>query len=355
MSPLKPTSRSLIARFRALTQRHGRGHRWLRSALVASAVAGLAQAGWAVLRGGEPVPAAVAADRKAAVQLASQARQSYETKQFSKAVDLYQQAWQADPSETGLLYNAARAAHLGGLLERSSDLYGQFLELAGRDAAVAAKAKGYLAEVRNERVQAEVTAADAALAANQPAEASRRFAAALALAPDRADLQLRTAEADAAAGDAEAARIRLRTWLTAAPAASPDHSRALALQARLDPPAPVTRREGGARAIAGWTALGLGLGAGAGAVFELLRARSDQAALDGQIADRKDGLVRGIGYDDAVSASERIASYRTWAAILGGVGVAAAGVGTWLLLAGPEAPAVVVTPWPAGASVAWKF
>ena len=79
------------------------------------------------------VQVAQAADKsRMAVTLAQQASKSFETGDFARASELYLAAWRTDPNPD-FLFGAARSAHLGGITDKATELYRQFLGTEGAD------------------------------------------------------------------------------------------------------------------------------------------------------------------------------------------------------------------------------
>lgn len=303
-------------------------------------------------------PAHAADNTKAAAALAGSARQAYDSGQHAKAAELYLQAWQAAPGQTGLLYNAARASHVAGLWDDAEARYRQFLDLPGHDKAIDAKVMGYLDEVRVKRAEDRARAATEAMQAGDAQAAMALYRAAVVQAPERFEWLPLLAEAERAAGQKESAREHLRTYLDRAPPDAPgraDTQRQLAEWVLADGQAPVLAAEESSGKTPAWIVTGAGLAAAATAGWLWWHARGEQQDLNARLADRDSGnFVRGIGYDEAVAKHDSIGRYSTGAALTGGVAAALTGAGLWWLLR-PAKAKVVIAPMPGGVTVGARF
>ena len=84
-------------------------------------------------------------------------------------------------------------------------------------------------------------------------------------------------------------------------------------------------------------------------------AASDNKVLKNDLAElNAGGLINGVTHEEAVSMASSINTRMGVAAGLAGVGLAAAGVGSWLLVRTPVRAAVVL-PQPGGAMLVWRF
>lgn len=353
----------------------------------------------ALLLAGGPVTSAQAqgADRaKAAAAMAGNAMKAYEKGDYERAAELFLNAWRTHPANSGLLYNAARATHLAGRADQAEALYKQFLEQAQKDPKLEEKAKGYLDELRLKRADAKAAEAEQAVKAGDHAGAARLYLDAARIAPERHVYRMRAAKARFQAGDLDEAEQGLKAWLAQAPADAPERGEAQTYLDRIaearkpkpaqaptqpktpaGPSAPGTQQgPGGAQPGPGvtqpgpgvtqpgtqesqllaWSTIGGGVAAGGAALGLWLVAAGAQDELNAKLENRNGkGLVTDIGYAEAQTESDRIAGLRSGAAIAGGVGVVALGVGTWLLLRGKPAERVQILPTPQGAHLAVRF
>ncbi len=343
--------------------------------------------------------AACAVDKaKVAEGMAVQAGKAFEGGDYARAADLYLNAYRTD-ANSAFLYGAARSQHLAGRLDQANELYQQFLTAANADPERQKRAREYLAEI--ERSKAVALAADAEKAQrDDPKLAASLYQDAYKLAPMRPDLLFRAAVAEQQAGDLTAAQKDFEVYLAKAQANAPERTQA---QARLEsirrklnpqvtpelvaPPelkAPVEPKPEAkpvappetksvvqpdlprppigveAPAVApsrwpGWAMVGLGGALAVGGLVVYLGAASANSQLQQDLTVTNDaGQISGLTHEEAQSRAAAINTRMGVAAGLAGAGVAAAGVGTWLLVRTPARAAVVV-PQPGGALLVWRF
>ena len=339
---------------------------------------------------------------KVAEGMAVQAGKAFETGDYARAADLYLNAYRTDAS-AAYLYGAARSQHLAGRTDQATELYQQFLTAPNADAERQKRARDYLADI--ERSKAGALAADADKAQrDDPKLAASLYLDAYKLAPARVDLLFRAAVAEQQAGDLASAQAHFEAYLAKAPASATERSQAqarlesirrkLSPQALLPPPLEVktepkpepkpevkseqppepkaqpltpTRQEvmppvAGVQAPAtepsrwpGWALIGTGGALAITSVVLLAGAVSDNAQLRSDLnGTNSAGLIVSLTHEAAVNRAASINSRMGVAAGLAGAGLAAAGVGTWLLLRTPARAAVVV-PQAGGATLVWRF
>lgn len=331
-----------------------------------------------------PGVAFAAEKSKIAEMMARQAMSTYESGDFLRAAQLYLEAYRTD-ARAAFLWAAARAEHVGGSFDKAADHYRQALALSDMDPAVRAKAEAYLCEVQQARADAKLTEAEKSIRRGDLRLGTVLYHEAFALAPQRFEFLFKAAVAEQTAGDLAAAERDYAAYLQGAPADAGDRNQAhvrleslrvasgptgpaapglpLPLPAAVAPGAAVTvvptdpgTNWLGRSALVGGAAL---LASGAGL---WLSQGGERADLDAALARRDGSQVIGIGYDAYVQRRDDLnGNYRT-AATLGGVGVAAAGVGAWLLVRTPAqavhvAPNVqlAAAPGTAGLNLAWRF
>ncbi len=337
---------------------------------------------------------AVALDaHKTAEALASRAAKAFEAGNMAEAATLYRDAFHVDGSESAYLYGAARAAHTGHDLEHAEQDYVAFLAIPDADPARVQKAKGYLETLRAElsgqkalEAKRAETAGDALLAATLYLEAWR-------MAPDRADPLLKAAILERQLGDKKSAVSHLQRYLQLAPADSagrgtaetllkqlggaplvdrpappPPKPAPLPVPAVVEPAKPVAKpvvpveqgvvaqpavKSLSPRRIGGWSAIGVGGAAVIGAGILAILASSQQSTLNGN--KLPDGHFDGSRISVASAASEQTSINGKWTGvgIAAGVGVAAIGVGAWLI-ASDRADVALVPSWD-GLSLAGRF
>lgn len=323
---------------------------------------------------------------RAARAMAEQGTKAYESADFARAAQLYHEAYRTDPSQTVYLYSAARAEHVGGQLDRALQHYSQFTQAAGANAGLVTKANAYIVEVHRAQVDAQVQDAEMASRARHHSAAAQFFLAAYAAAGDRCDLLFKAAVAEELAGETQSARAHFREYLEKAPPDANDRGLAKVKLAALDhgaaPQTPPTRSPTTASAAdleparpsstpqvpatvvqkpttpgrwQAWTVLGGGLALIAGGVGVYASTLSDARALQGQLAQKDGGKISGTTYAAATSQASSINQTRAISGVMAGVGLAATGVGTWMLLRAPEKVALVPGPTLAGAGLAMRF
>lgn len=338
------------------------------------------------------------------------AQKAFDAGDFARAADIYLDLWRQDGAQPLYLYNAARASHLGGQLDRAEDLYKQLLALPGLDQARLDKSRGYLVEVKRRRGERKAEEA-ARLESDGKYEASAalwrdafdldpgrhawlvRAGRALHLAgkkmealevykkylemapqnaPERADVQRWTAELKPASAAAPAAPAEVKPGPNGAAEvkagpnaptegkAGPQPGGGVANAGDGRQPAVTATLPAGGVPTTAWIALGAGVAAIAGGVVVYLKAASDADTLQKDLDAAKrtvDGqTVYLLNHSDVTTRNDAIARDKSLGVVLGGVGVIGAGVGAWLLLTAPRSR-VVMLPAPdlGGVRLAFQF
>ena len=339
-------------------------------------------------------PPALAADKaRMAVTLAQQASKSFEGGDFSRASEFYLAAWRTDP-KPDFLFGAARSAQLGALNDKATELFQQFLATDGADPVRQTRAKEYLAELERAKVQSRVAEAERTQR-DDPKVAAGLYLDAFKQAPTRFDLLFKAAVAEQSAHDVASAERLLREYLGKAPADAPDRNQA---QARLDSmtrkakedaepkPEPKTVIQAVAlptpRIVAGatlprthamatvqkpaemdkprwpgWAMVGGGATLAIVGLAIYAATTPDISAYDKARREvDANGKIIGLSAAEAQAQASSINTRVGVAWALTGVGVAAAGVGTWWLLTTPP-KTVTVIPGPGltGVGVAVRF
>ncbi len=247
------------------------------------------------------------AEQAAAISIA--ARGKAQAGDFKTCAELYHQAWLMDASERGYLYSAARCEQKAGLLTRASQDYARYLDGATANDALAQKARAHQIEVQAalRREAATKARVEALKRADQQREAARKASQARSQAAQKAKMTAMAKKGSAAT--------------TARPMA--------------------------------WSGVGGGVAVAAVGGWLLWSASSSIATLEGQLANKQDGRIVGISHEKA-TAAQSSANVRAGAGIaMVGVGLAAMGFGTWLLLR--KQTSVSVAPMGAGASLLVRF
>jgi tetratricopeptide (TPR) repeat protein len=258
---------------------------------------------------GLSVPSASAkvskAKKREAIAASILARSALDKRNYDMAVTLYMQAYEVDPDTLGYLFSAGRACHKGGKIAAAEKHYAEFLAKSGKTkSALVDKARQYLLDVQSQ----------------QKAELKRKLAVAEAKVEaiktaDKADKKA------AAGGDAPTAPTK---EVANAPAAA------------------TTATTTQAPNVLAWSIAGSGVVSGAIAVMlylDVLDQRSELDALYQQV-DAK-GKITGISHEEANNKSQDIETTNTTAAILGGIGVAATGLGAYMLLSKPSSSVAI--------------
>ncbi len=346
---------------------------------------------------------ALAVDKvKVAEAMAVQAGKAFETGDYARAADLYLNAFRTD-ANSAYLYGAARSQHLAGRMEQATELYQQFLTAANADPERQKRVRDYLAEIEKSKAMALAADADKALR-DDPKLAATLYLDAYKRSSARVDWLFRAAVAEQQAGDLPTAQARFEEYLAKAPTEAAERSQAQArldsIRRKLNPqtapepqpevkpepkpepkPGPklevkpepkpepklevkpdVQRPPIGVEVPAvqparwpGWTLVGTGGVLAVTGLILYLSASSANSQLQTDIsATNANGLISGLTHEEATARASSINSQMGVAAGLAGAGLAAAGVGTWLLLRTP-ARAAVVLPQPGGAALVWRF
>ncbi len=309
-----------------------------------------------------------------AMTMAQQAAKAFQAGDYDRAAEMYLNAFRAS-NEADYLFGAARSYHVGGHDDRAAELYRKFMETAGADAGRVQKAKEYLGAIDDKRALGLISDAETAARSEDYRLAASLYLSAWRLASGRSELLLKAAVAEDKAGQAAEAKEHLEQYLALAPMDAGDRPQA---QARLeairrklapaqtspkiepskheapkaepkksivlqDPQLPMVtapQPEATPSRWMPWTLTGGGVALMATGVGVLLGAQSDLAQYQRDTAKGSDGFVRGLTYAQAQSRASSINTRVGAAAAVGAVGVAAAGVGTWLLLKTPAHIAV---------------
>jgi len=320
---------------------------------------------------GAPMPAQALDNAKAAGSLAQRAARAFEDGKMDEAATLYLNAFHlaANPA---YLYAAARAADLGGQREAAAEHYRKYLELETVDHARLTKAREAVARIAKEVANALAADAERQTRAGHHAGAAATYQRAFAGAPARWDLLLSCAQAWQAAGNLDQARNAVRQYLRDAPQDAPGRPVAVQMQADLQPKlAAPTRAQtietpgksnvvGGQTpqprsTTTGWLLAGAGGGLGLAGLAVWWASGSDRDTYAKNTERPDGGKVTAWSYAEATARAESLRRREVTAVVLGGAGLAAAGVGTWLVLRVPTKVSLAPGPVPAGAGLVWRF
>ena len=320
--------------------------------------------------------------QKAAGNIARQASAAFEQGDHARAAQLYLQAFATDPATADYLYGAARAEHIGGKLGVAEQHYVAFLAKV-TSGPRADNARKYLSELRSGQAEQKIADAEKAERQGSFALAAQLYRLARTLVPTRWECLFREALAREQNGDKSEAAALLEQYLRDAPKDARDRDEASVRLAALKPktaqladkvpvmthktepgkvmapdlqvgqPAPLSDRS--TQQIIAWTVAFVGVATGATGIEQAIDAAGKRSDLDAKLALHS-GKVTDISYSEAVTRDKAIQSQRTTAAILGGVGVAVAGTGGWLLWrAYKEPPKLSALPLGNGVVVTLRF
>ena len=325
--------------------------------------------------------------------MAEQAGKAYEGGDFQRAALLYYNAWQTDDATPDYLFAAARAAHVGGLLDIAVAHYEEFLKTPGIDAARDKKARGYLDDIRDAKAAAKGQEAEKAQRAGDNNLAAQLYLQAWQIAPHRPEYRFKSAVVLQAAGQTAQADALFRAYLADAPQDAVDRPEATARLASLQglrapvatptkavavvlvpqpaavkpqPASPVTAtapQVKGPSRVAGWllTVAGVGLLVGAGVAASTQY--TDTQAYENPAKDPS-GLITNRTAAEGAALADKIDRNRVIAGVCGALGVTSLALGIWQLVRTPaatetvsRAPSFMPTfvPTLGGAAIAGRF
>jgi tetratricopeptide (TPR) repeat protein len=313
------------------------------------------------------MPAASALDAvKAAANMARKAAAAFEEGDHLKAAGLYLQAYASDPDTPEYIYGAARAEQVGGKLDLAEQHFVAYLAKPNATNRVE-NAKKFLGEVRSAKAEQRSSAADTAEKAGDLPLAAQLYADCRALAPVRWDCQFHEAVArrklgERDAGERDHAILLLKQYLDQTPETAPDRGQArVLLNALTSPSAPDSSMIGKATPeppkakpdtpivvapgpespkpvemqtakVVAWSTLGGGVALGLVGLGFVVKAAVDRGELNSKLdAATPSGYIEGITYADAKAAAATNHNRTIAGSVMAGVGLAAAGVGTWLV------------------------
>ncbi|HAN32221.1 MAG TPA: hypothetical protein DCQ06_11535 [Myxococcales bacterium] len=286
--------------------------------------------------------------QKALNNMKKEAGRAYEEGKYQRASELFWTAWQTAPNQTGLLYNAARTAHIAGQVERAEMLYRKFLALPNRAGAAVAKCQARLNEIVDSRADSMAESARRAANSGEHARAAELYEKAAALSPRRARYAKLAKSHREMGSEKNGAKVALAPVKVPVPApiTQPETPQVSLEKA---PSAPSQPR---------WLSASL-LGVGAvslGATVWLAISSQRQSDQLNEALAVKDGagLVTGIEHADAVEKTDRIAMFKTVSVITGALSVGALAVGTWMWFSKSDSK-VSVLPLYNGASMQVRF
>lgn len=309
---------------------------------------------------------AFAADKKSvAAKYAAEGAARTDRAQFKEAAAAYLKAWKADP-QAEYLWLLAQAETSLEQKENALEHYRVYVATPGAEPRKIALAREYIDLIEPSSLRARIRAADNAAAAGNQAEASKLYWVAYELARQRWDaLLFKVAVAEQESQQIQAAIGHFEEYLKHSTPLAPERPEAitrlenLRKQVRGEAVVPTQQVLMDAAyeesRTLGKTLLYVG-GAlvlvGAGSYWWTY---NDQSRLEGLLQPGANGKITAISRQEARSQVTDANTHVAVAATMGGLGLVAAGVGTYLLLR--PAPQVALSPGPgtAGLAVSWRF
>jgi tetratricopeptide (TPR) repeat protein len=337
-----------------------------------------------------------------AAKIAVEAAKALKVGDFSQAIALYSEAYRSD-QRPEYLWFLARAEHQSGQSDQALDHYRAYLASPGTVTEYVPQARVFAEEIEKRRLEARVQQvyvdafargkiqeaqlkavertrelarvqeAEAAAGAGDDKQAAKLYLAAYQAARDRDDGMLyKAAVAEQQAQNWQAAAAHFDEYVKRASPTSGNYSEAVTrletLRRRLSngitpeapkpPPKPPAVSEPPADADPvqiGWSLVRIGGAVALVGAGSYVWTRSQQSDLDALLRPGDTGKIHDISREEAAARVKTINTHVVLSIALGGVGLAAAGVGTYLILRSPSKVAVLPGPVPAGFALAWRF
>jgi len=290
-----------------------------------------------------PARTACAADKSVvAARYATEGGKAYDNAKFRVAAEFYLKAWRTDP-KPDYLWFLARSEMYSEQKDLALEHYRAYAATPGAAGERLAQAREYIDLIEPSSLRAHIHVADTAAAAGQHKQAAQLYLAAYQMARDRWDMLLyKAAVAEQESQQFQAAISHFEEYVKHAPAASKERLNAvsrleaLRRQARGEPVTPspeiLTSAAREQRATAGRTLASLGGAVALLGVGSFVWTRGQQTQIDGLLTPGNDGRIHAISAAEARSRIDTINRHMVNAIALGGAGLAAAGVGAYLLL-----------------------
>ncbi len=351
-----------------------------------------------------PVDVALAAGKgSVATKLVTEAAKAIQNGDFARAIELYKEALSVD-SRPEHLWLLARAEHQAGHTERALEHYHAFLAAPGAASDHVADARKYAADIDRERLEARVQQvyvdafqrgqiqeaqlravertrewtrlqeADAAARTGDYKAAAKLYLTAYQTTRDRDDqLLFKAAVAEQDAQQWHVAAGHFEEYVKRASPTATTYSEAVtrleALRRRLglasavaQPEKPQPKATVPAEApkdddpaTIGWSLVKIGGAVALVGLGSYVWTYSQQADLDALLRVGPNGKIHDISREAAAQRVQAVNTHVVTALVVSSVGVAAAGVGAYLILRTPTRVAVTPGPVPAGIGLAWRF
>ena len=288
-----------------------------------------------------------------------------ERAQFKEAAAAYLKAWKMDPKPQ-YLWQLARTETLLEQKDVAVEHYRAYIATPGADPRLIAQAREFIDLIEPSSLRARMRTADTAAQSGNHQEASRLYMEAYNLARQRWDaLLFKTAVEEQENLQFQQAILHFEDYLAHVAESAPERPEAMARletlrkQVRGEAVVPLEK----AMADASFERsrdLGTTL-VYAGGAFLLVGAGSywwtwhTQSQLEAQLRPGSNRKIHDISLAEARTQVKDVNTHVVVAAAIGGLGLAAAGLGTYLLLR--PAPQVAIAPGPgtAGLALSWRF
>ena len=350
-----------------------------------------------------PGPIALAAPKPTVAKQLVEAAKASESGDFPQAIAIYTEIWRADQKPEHL-FLLARAEDQANQPEQALQHYRAFLASPGNASDLVAKARVFADQIDKKRLedrvqQAYVDAyqrgqiqdaqlraaermreltrlqeADNAARVGDGKTAAKLYLAAYQAARDRDDVILfKAAVAEQDAQQWQAAAGHLEEYVKRASPTAATYSEAVtrleALHRRLGtagagapPPKPVPKpavvaeipKDADPAAI-GWTLVKIGAAVALVGAGSYVWTRMQQNDVEALLHVGANGKIVDISRAEAADRVQTVNTHVVTSIVLGGVGVAAAGVGAYFILRSPKRVALTPGPAPAGVGLAWRF
>lgn len=298
-----------------------------------------------------------------AAKYAAEGLRAYETLNYKKAAELYMNAWKNDPKPDYLWY-LARSESLGDQNDLALEHYRAFVATPGAAADRVNQAREFIDLIAPSSLRARIRNADNAATAGETKKAAALYLEAYNVARERWDVLLfKAAVQEDEAKDWPAAVAHFEEYLKHTPDNTPERPQAVARLDRLrrqlrgEPVTPAEIANVGkaeSKELA-WSLVRIGGALALVGAGSYVWTRTEQSRLEANLQPGPNGKIQALSREEAREQVKSVNEHLVVALALGGVGLAAAGVGTYLLLRTDSKVAVLPGPVPASLALEWQF
>ena len=286
---------------------------------------------------------ALAADKSVvAARYATEGAKAYEGAKFHAAAELYLKAWKAD-AKPEYLWFLARSEMYSEQKDLALEHYKALVATPGVPAERLAQAREYIDLIEPSNLNTRIHVAETAAAAGLHKQAAQSYLTAYQMARDRWDVLLfKAAVEEQEAKQFQEATAHFEEYLKRASSTTPERPEAVARldalrrQARGEPVTPTAETISTAaredRASAGKTLLSLGSAVALLGLGSYVWTRGQQNEVEGLLTPGGDGKIHSISLSEARDRVGSVNDHVITSIALGSAGLAAAGIGAWLLL-----------------------